>query len=68
MAKIPIGIIKGPQGDAGPTGPPGSSGANALFDGTTYNIQPGAVNYVGTQDPVISAGSVQDGSIWFDTA
>lgn len=68
MAKLLVGDIKGPPGDPGPAGPPGASGANLLYDGTAYNVQPGAVNYVGNQDPVNIEGSVADGSIWFDTS
>lgn len=68
MGKILVGDIKGPPGNDGPEGPPGTSGANSLFDGTAYVIQTGAINFVGYQDPVISLGSVPDGSIWFDTS
>lgn len=66
--KFLVGDIKGPPGDPGPAGSPGSSGANSLFDGSQYNVQTGAINFVGNQDPVITEGSVPDGSIWFDTS
>jgi hypothetical protein len=66
--RILVGDIKGPPGDPGPTGPPGTSGANALFNGSDYAVEPGAINYVGPQDPVITLGSVPDGSVWFDTS
>lgn len=68
MGKIFVGDIKGPPGDVGPAGSPGSSGANSLFDGSVYTIQPGAINFVGNQDPVITVISVPNGSIWFDTS
>lgn len=68
MGKILIGDIKGPIGNDGPEGPPGTSGANSLFDGTAYNVQPGAINFVGDQDPTITLGTVPNGSIWFDTS
>lgn len=68
MAKELVGNIKGPQGDVGPVGPPGASGANVLFDGTQYVVQTGAVNYVGNADPILTEGTIEDGSIWFDTA
>jgi hypothetical protein len=68
VGKILIGDIKGPPGNDGPEGPPGTAGANSLFDGSVYTIQPGAINFVGNQDPVITEGTVPDGSIWFDTS
>jgi hypothetical protein len=68
VGKILVGDIKGPPGTDGPEGPPGTSGSNSLFDGSEYVVQPGAVNFVGSQDPVVSLGSVPDGSIWFDTS
>ncbi len=33
--KIPIGIVKGGQGDVGPEGPTGPRGLQGLFCGTT---------------------------------
>lgn len=62
--KILLGDIKGPKGDVGAQGPPGANGINAVWDGSQYTPQTGAINYVGPMDP----GDVANGSIWFDTS
>jgi hypothetical protein len=63
-SKLLIGDIQGPVGPQGDPGPPGDTGVNAVYDGTDYVVQDGAINLVGPTDP----GVVADGSIWFDTS